>query len=72
MHSKWCYKICICLVIIGELESFRNYKGFSFILMKILSEKEALIFSKFLRLFDLLGYTKMAPLQHEQTPHIWG
>ena len=36
MHSKWCYKICICLVIIGELESFRNYKGFGFILMKIL------------------------------------
>ena len=23
------YKICICSVILGELESFRNYKGFS-------------------------------------------
>ena len=25
MHSKRRYKICICSVIIGELESFRNY-----------------------------------------------
>ena len=32
MHSKRSYKICICSVILGELESFRNYKGFSFIL----------------------------------------
>ena len=27
MHSKRCYKICICSVILGELESFRNYKA---------------------------------------------
>ena len=27
MHSKWRYKICICSVILGELESVRNYKG---------------------------------------------
>ena len=26
MHSKWRYKIiCICSVILGELQSFRNY-----------------------------------------------
>ena len=31
MHSKECYKICICSVILGELKSFRNYKGFNFI-----------------------------------------
>ena len=24
IHSKWRYKICICLVILGELESFWN------------------------------------------------
>ena len=36
MHSKERYKICACLVILGELESFRNYKGFSIILLKIL------------------------------------
>ena len=29
MHSKRRYKICICSVILGELEAFRNYKGFS-------------------------------------------
>ena len=24
-HSKWRYKICICSVKLGELQSFRNY-----------------------------------------------
>ena len=28
MHSKRRYKVCICSVILGQLESFRNYKGF--------------------------------------------
>ena len=28
MHSKGGYKICICLVILGELEAFQNYKDF--------------------------------------------
>ena len=36
MHSKRRYKICICSVILGELESFRNYKGLSIIFPKIL------------------------------------
>ena len=27
MHSKGRYKICICSIILAELESFRNYKG---------------------------------------------
>ena len=31
MHSKRRYKICTCSVILWELESFRNYKGFSII-----------------------------------------
>ena len=36
MHSKRRNKICICSAVLGELESFRNYKGFSIILPKIL------------------------------------
>ena len=36
MHSKQRYKICISSVILGQLESFRNYKGFSIIFPKIL------------------------------------
>ena len=35
MHSKRRYKIFICSVILGELKSFRNYNGFSFIFAKI-------------------------------------
>ena len=40
MHSKRRYKICICSVILGELEPFRNYKGFSDIFPKILDAVE--------------------------------
>ena len=29
-------KICICPVILGKPECFRNYKGFSIIFLKIL------------------------------------
>ena len=37
MHCKHtCYKICICSVILGELESFWNYKGFIIVFPKIL------------------------------------
>ena len=36
MHSKRRYQICICSVILGELKSFRNYKGLSIIFPKIL------------------------------------
>ena len=36
MHSERRYKICICSVILRELQSFRNYKGFSIIFPKIL------------------------------------
>ena len=28
MYSKQCYKICIRSVILGQLESFRNYEYF--------------------------------------------
>ena len=31
MCTKWRYNICICSVILGQLESFRNYKGLSII-----------------------------------------
>ena len=36
MHAKQPYKICICSVILGQLESLRNYKGLSIIFPKIL------------------------------------
>ena len=35
MHSKKPYKICICLVVLRELESFQNYQGW-IIFQKIL------------------------------------
>ena len=38
MHSKRCYKTCICSVIRRKLESFRNYKVLSIIFPKILDE----------------------------------
>ena len=36
MYSKSSYTICICSVKLGQRESFRICKGFSFILPKIL------------------------------------
>ena len=36
MHSKRRYKICICSFVLGQLESFRNYKGLHIIFPKIL------------------------------------
>ena len=37
IHSKRCYKICTCSVILGELKSFQNYKSLhGFIFLKIL------------------------------------
>ena len=42
MNSKRRYKICICPVILGELEVFRGYKGVSVILPKILDATEQL------------------------------
>ena len=36
MHSKRRYKICVCSVILGELEFFRNYEGFRIIFPQIL------------------------------------
>ena len=36
MHSKQCCKSFICSVILGELKSFRNYKGFRVIFPKVL------------------------------------
>ena len=40
MHSKRRYKICICSVILAELEALRNYKGLSVIFPKILDAIE--------------------------------
>ena len=38
MHSNRRYKICICSVILGERQSFRNDKGLSIIFRKIFDE----------------------------------
>ena len=35
MHSEGRYKICTCSVILGELESIRNYNGFNNILRNV-------------------------------------
>ena len=40
IHSKRGYKICTCSVILGELESRWNYKGFNIIFAKILDAKK--------------------------------
>ena len=37
---KRCYKICICSVILGELEGFPDCKGFSVIFPKISARLE--------------------------------
>ena len=31
VHSRRRHKVCICSVILGELESLRNYKGLEYI-----------------------------------------
>ena len=48
MHSKRRYKICICSVILGELEAFGNYKRFSVIFPKILDAIERFTKVRFL------------------------
>ena len=35
MYSKWREKTYICLIILGQLKAFQNYKGFSIIFPKI-------------------------------------
>ena len=40
MHSRWRCKICFCSLILGELEAFRNYKGFCVIFPKSLDAIE--------------------------------
>ena len=48
------YEIYICSVILGQLESFRNYQGFSIIFPKILDERRRENFSdsSFHRIFE--------------------
>ena len=53
MNSKRRYKICICSVILGKLEVFWNYKGFSVIFLNILDATEQL--TKYRRHFYELG-----------------
>ena len=56
MHSKRRYKICICSVILGELKSFRNYKGFSIIFPKLFDAIERFTKEWELFLFLSLNY----------------
>ena len=44
MYFKWRKKIDICSVTLGQLESFRNYKGFSIIFPKILVVTKVIVF----------------------------
>ena len=59
MHSKRRYKICICSVILGELESFRTYEGFGIIFPKILDA--AYLITKVRILLILLSITLLNP-----------
>ena len=36
MHSNRRYKICHCSIFLGQLQTFRNFNGFSAIFPKIL------------------------------------
>ena len=55
MHSKLRFKICsICLVILGEQESFWNYKGFSIIFLKILDAESENIYIDLVTVFDAI------------------
>ena len=63
MHSKRHYKICISSVILGELESSRNYQGFSIIATNFrynltYYEREIFSNSSFHHIFDpkILGF----------------
>ena len=62
MHSKRRYKICIWPVILGELEAFRNYKGFSDIFPKIVDAVEQL-FTKVMIFLIPLSITFLNPLK---------
>ena len=59
MHSKRQYKICICSVILGQLESFRNCKGFGIIFPKILGA--ILSFTKMIIFLILLSVAFSIP-----------
>ena len=50
-HCKWRYKICICSVILGELESFRNY-----IRSWVLFSRKCLMQFDVLRKWNNLGF----------------
>ena len=51
MRSTRHYRICICSVILGELESIRNYKGFSVIFPNILDATWRITYSLY-RIFE--------------------
>ena len=43
MHSKQRYKICILSVILGELYSFRNYRGVQFCYLRLYLDIETFL-----------------------------
>ena len=52
MHSKRRYKICIRSVILGELEAFRTYKGFSIIFPKLFTKVRIILIPLSMKFFN--------------------
>ena len=52
MHSKRRYKICIRSVILGELEAYRAYKGFSIIFPKLFTKVRIILIPLSMKFFN--------------------
>ena len=57
MHSKRRYKICICSVVLGQLESFLNYKGFGIIFSKSLDVILSFTKKRIIRIFLSVAFS---------------
>ena len=75
MNFKRRYKICRCSVILDELESFRNHKGFIVIFMiKILDgfnlfQKSEFSHSSFHHIFESENFS--FPLFYKKVAYVW-
>ena len=72
MHSKRRYKIYTCSVILGKLEAFRNYKGFSIIFLEIIYnfkfyESENFSHSPLYRIFESENFRFPLSTKHSLT-----
>ena len=76
MHSEPRYKICFCSVIIGELESFRNYQGFSYFfslkfqMLFSALRKRNLFYSSLHHMFESENFS--FPFSYEKQPNLGG